>query len=161
MSFTVMSRKTVRIFVERVLMDQNRPRTCYIQYDRKPEDIQIAHCLNFFNVYKGDVRDPLKRERFLVNQPEIHLFNQTKDWYHHTKYYYTKDGLECCSNYSIAFHYILGENQYRMYFFNYRLRTFGIIRRFPLPPKKKNFIEIAEQLNRERFVKSKDHNAIL
>lgn len=160
---TVMSRTTVRIFVEKVLTNQHfyrekeniRPEVCHIETDRKQEGMHMAICLNNYNVYKGDGRDPLKRERFFVNTPEKHLFNQLQPWYYYYHYYLPREGLDCCSNYSIAYHYITNQNQYRMYFLNYKLQTFGIIRRFPVPPKKKNFTEVVEKLKKEDLVKTK------
>lgn len=158
-----MSRKAVRIFGEKILTNQHFYRgkqdtgraLCHIETDRKIEDLHITNCLNFYNVNPGDSRDPSKRERFLVFQPAAHLLRKLPKWYWNMKYYYNQEGFDCCSNYSIAFHYIRNGNQYRMYFFNYKLQIFGVERRFPPPPKKKNFTEVAKKLKSERFVKSR------
>lgn len=151
----------VRIFSEKVLTnhhfyrEKNGRALCHIGIDTKIEDIHISTCLNYYSVYPGDSRDPLERDRFFVFGPVTHLFNRLPMWYRHMQYYDNKEGFDCCSNYSIAFHYIRNQNLYGMYFLNYKLQTFGIERRFPPPPKKKNFTEVAKKLKSDRFAKFK------
>lgn len=154
-----MSRKTVQIFVENILRNDNffgnqqSEKACHTETDKRIEDYDMSICLDNYNVYPGDGRDLIKRERFLVFTPESHLFTEPdpNNWYWKAKYYWTEEGLDCCSNYSITFHYIYSRHQYTMYFLHYRLRLYGIERRFPLNPKHKSLKEISKQLNRERF----------
>lgn len=155
----VMSQKTVRIFAEKVLKNREffrgkgvKHSLCHIETDREIEDMHITVCLDPYNVYGGDGRDLLKRERFLMFWPEKHLFkdpNWKNRWYWKRKYYYNDEGLDCCSNYSIAFHYIKSRYQYTLYYLTYRLQPFGIERRFPPPPKKKIWSEVARVLDEE------------
>lgn len=67
----------------------------------------MSLCLDYYNVYAGDSRDSLKRERFIVLWPEQVLFNKFDPnlWYWQMNYR-NDDGLDCCSNYTISFHYI-------------------------------------------------------
>lgn len=159
----VMSRKAVRIFVEKILTNRHFYRgkkvkhsMCHIETDREVEDIHISVCLDHYNVYAGDSRDLVKRDRFFVWWPQVHLFGSPAwtNWYWKTKYYFNDEGLDCCSNYSIGFHYVNPRYQYTMYYLTYRLQPFGIKRRFSPPPKKKVFSEVARILDAERFNKS-------
>lgn len=147
----VMSRQTVRIFVEKVLTNKefltghDRYYGCHLGSGKRFEDWDMTVCLEHYNVYAGDARDLLKRERFLLFWPEAHLFGRPDftNW--------TDEGLDCCSNFTISFHYILAKYQYSMYFLTYRLQPFGIERRFPPPPMKKDFHEVTKLLSRERI----------
>lgn len=158
----VMSRQTVRTFVEKVLTNKkfyrksDGERGCHIETDKRHEDWHMSVCLDHYNVYAGDSRDLLKRERFLMFPPEQILFGKPDPnfWYWQRKYYWTDDGLDCCSNYTISFHYIHRELQYSMYFLTYRLQLFGIERRFPSLPMKRNFTVVKEILDHERFNKT-------
>ncbi|XP_031634647.1 glycoprotein-N-acetylgalactosamine 3-beta-galactosyltransferase 1-like [Contarinia nasturtii] len=152
-----MSRKTLRIFVEKVLTNKNfynNPKSvCNIKTDDRIEDYDISRCLDYYNVYPGDARDLLKRDRFLPFWPEEHFFiryNPTY-WYWQRKYYWNDDGLDCCSNYTIAFHYISASYQYTMYYLIYKLQPYGINPRYPKPPMQKDFKQVANLLDRERY----------
>lgn len=158
----VMSRKTLRIFVENVLTNpkfyQNDSNAdgCHIETDKRTEDYDITTCLDYYNVYAGDARDVLKRDRFLPFWPESHLFGHPDPnfWYWQRKYYFNDEGLDCCSNYTIAYHYISPKLQYTMYYLIYMLKIYGIVRRFPPPPIIKNFADVAYILDEERFNKT-------
>lgn len=141
----VMSRKTFRIFVEKVLTnkdfsDPKKGLNCRTYTDARVEDWDITLCLDHYNVYAGDGRDILKRERFLMWNPETILTAKVtlSNWYWQRKYYWTDEGLDCCSNYTISFHYIEAKLQYTLYYFTYKLKPFGVIRRFSPPPVKKD-----------------------
>lgn len=157
-----MSRNSVRTFVEKVLVNQtfyhekSWKTGCHIETDKRIEDWDITVCLDYFNVYPGDGRDVLKRERFLMFQPEKHLWAKPDmtNWYWMRKYYWTKEGLDCCSNYTIAFHYIQNYYQYTMYYLTYRLNPYGVIRRFPPPPPVYNFTQVANVLEQEAINKT-------
>lgn len=154
----VMSRKTVKMFIEKILRNREffkGPKDdnagCHIETDARIEDVDITVCLDKYNVYAGDSRDPLNRERFLVFTPEAHLTHEVdpKFWYWQRKYYWSIEGLTCCSNYTIAYHYITAAKQYALYYLTYRLRAYGVKHRYALPPTKKNFSEVAAILDRE------------
>lgn len=160
----VMSRKTVRIFVEKVLTnpeffhkDNASHELCHIESDARNEDWEIALCLDPYNVYAGDSRDLLKRIRFFPDLPEDSLFGHPRpdSWYWHRQYYFNDEGLNCCSNYSISCHRVESEYLYTLYYLTYRLQIYGVKRQFPPPPQKKLFSEVTRILDEER------HNATL
>lgn len=156
----VMSRQAVRIFVEKALTnreffqkDHKNGSSCHIETDYEHEDWHITFCFDYYNVYAGDGRDLVKRDRFLPFRPVSHLLGHPipGNWYWIGKYYFNDEGLDCCSNYTISFHYVKPWDQYTMYYLVYRLQAFGITHRFPPPPMKKNFSEVARALDAERF----------
>ncbi|XP_031633124.1 glycoprotein-N-acetylgalactosamine 3-beta-galactosyltransferase 1-like [Contarinia nasturtii] len=145
----VLSRKDVRIFVEQLLTNKS---LCPIDEENVAEDWTISECLDNGNVYAGDSRDLLRRERFFPFQPSQHLFPyRGKYWYWERKYYNNDDGLDCCSNYTIAFHYIPAKYMYHLYYLTYIHRVFGTKHHFPPLQKKRNFQQVVEILNLERF----------
>lgn len=124
----------------------------FAETDARAEDWDITLCLDYYNVYAGDSRDLLKRDRFFIYQPEMHLTHKPGSFgYWKVKYYWNDEGLDCCSNYTISFHYIQPQNQYTMYFLTYKLQPFGIKHHFPPLPKKKNFRDVQIMLDRERL----------
>lgn len=159
-----LSRKTVQIFVEKILsnpdffqknsINDNKDGICHIETDQRIEDWEISICLDQYNVYAGDGRDVLKRERFLMWKPEVHLLSLTPLWYKMAKYYWSDEGMDCCSNYTIAFHYTRPDAQYTLYYLIYRLKVYGVQWKFPPPPKKYEFSKIAYILDQERTNKS-------
>lgn len=157
-----MSRQTVRTFVEEILLKENIHKGmkvmnhCHIKSNAHTADWRLTLCLDNYNIYVGNSQDPLNRERFLIFTPETHLFmdKPAKNWYWNRKYYWNVEGLDCCSNYSIAFHEIQPKYQYSLYFLTYGVQAYGIERRFPPPPIAKAFSDITERLDRERFNKT-------
>lgn len=156
----VMSRQTVRIFVEKILrnpdfyrQDESNGNVCHIENDKETEDWHISICLDYYDVYAGDSRDLVKRDRFFPFDPDSHLFGYPSSgyWYWQRKYYFNDEGLDCCSNYSIAYHYIGPRHQYTLYYLVYKLQPFGVQRQFPPPPKKKIFSDVIRILNEERI----------
>lgn len=158
----VMSRQTVRVFVEKVLtnpsfFNKDAANPCHVETDDRNEDWTIASCLDNYNVYAGDSRDLLKRDRFFPFWPEKHLFGKHSgypNWYWQRKYYFNDEGLDACSNYSISYHYISSEYQYQLYYLIYRLRVYGIERRYPPPSKKIVFFKVTRELDEERYNES-------
>lgn len=145
----VLSRKAVQVFVEKILTNKS---LCSIDTDDRTEDTEISTCFDKVNVYAGDGRDLIKRERFLPFSPADHLFaDRGSWWYWQRKYYNTDEGLDCCSNYTISFHYIGPRHQYTLYYLTYLHKIYGIARQFPAPPKKRNMTEVIKILNLERF----------
>lgn len=61
-----------------------------------------------------------------------------------------KEGLNCCSNYTISFHYVSARNMYTMYFLTYRLKPYGIKLRHPPPPEKRRFGDVIGALELDR-----------
>lgn len=150
----IMSRNTVRTFAEKVLtngkfFEKTPQRPCHIETDNRVEDMEITVCLDLFNVYAGDGRDLLKRERFIMFPPEVHLLGGRYDWYMNRKYYWNYEGLDCCSNYMAGMHYISAQYQYTLYFLTYKLKLYGIKRHFPPPQRKYDFSKVAHILDEE------------
>lgn len=156
----VMSRKTVRIFVEKVLTNSEFFHTanashsslCHIETDARNEDWEMSLCLDPYNVYGGDSRDLLKRIRFIPDLPIDSLFGHPKpdSWYWQRQYYYNDEGLDCCSNYSISCHRVKPDYLYTLYYLTYKLQIYGVQRRFPPLPQKKLFSEVTRILDEER-----------
>lgn len=145
----VLSRKAVQVFVDKLLTNDS---LCSTSTDEGAEDWQITTCLDQADIYAGDSRDLVQRERFLPFDPERHLFGYPKPsfWYWQRKYYWSDDGLDCCSNYTAAFHYIDAKYMYTLYYLTYLLKTYGIQTRFAPPPEKYHFSDVIKRLERER-----------
>ena len=156
----VLSRQTVRTFAEKVLTNKTFYKEiheggCNLNMDKRNEDWDLTICLDNYDVYLGDSRDFLKRERFFSYYPSVHLlvkYNESEwnDGFWSTKYYWDDEGLDCCSNYTISFHYIDAKYNYQMYFLAYKLKLFGIKKQYPPPPLKANFSHVIERLEKER-----------
>lgn len=128
-----------------------------METDDRVEDWDISVCLDYYNVYAGDGRDTLKSERFSMLSPERHMFphfNSDMEWYFKRKYYWNDEGLDCCSNYSIAFHYMKPKYLYTLYYLTYIIQPYGIERRYPAPPVRKPFSEVTNILDQERVNKT-------
>lgn len=76
------------------------------------EDVMVASCFRFNNIFPYDTRDELGSERYMPFMPGHHLTyqapkNPDNDWY--MKYmgpFDMKFGLDHCSKNSVAFHYV-------------------------------------------------------
>lgn len=104
-------------------------------------------------VLAGDARDEMKRGRFFLNTPEVHLIPGQIDpthWYWKQKWYRSLEGLDCCSDNAITFHHIRPEQMYSFDYLIYHLRPYGIVSFSQPLPKKVNFSEIAAQLLEEK-----------
>lgn len=144
----VMSKFALRTFVEKLLTNTS---LCKVERDDYVEDWEISICFDHAGVYAGDARDLLKRERFLPFTPEGHLFpDYGLQWYWDRKYYRTDEGLDCCSNYTIAYHYISPKSMYLLYYLVYQLKVYGNQHRYPAPPRKINFAEVSYILDQQR-----------
>ncbi len=76
----------------------------------------------------GDSRDEIGRSRFFAVVPDQIIVPGPKDkdfWYWGYLFYPAENGENCCSDTTIAFHYISPKQMYILDFFIYRLRVFG------------------------------------
>lgn len=77
-----------------------------------------------------DCRDKIHEKRFFPIGVEEHLKDSHNDpewWYTRNQYYNSLQGnLKCCSEKSIAFHYISPHEMYALEYFIYKVHPFGI-----------------------------------
>ncbi|XP_030244360.1 glycoprotein-N-acetylgalactosamine 3-beta-galactosyltransferase 1 [Drosophila navojoa] len=94
------------------------------------EDYEMGVCLNKLNVTAGDSRDKFNRYRFLpVGLPKMLVpgIIDKQFWLYHYVYFVLKEGIECCSSYIIAIHYVVYYQMYIFEYFLYQMRPYGII----------------------------------
>lgn len=121
--------------------------------DNGAEDAEVGRCLENVHIYAGDTRDSLGRGRFFLQTPEFHLRYSDLDptyWYWTSMYYESDEGLDCCSNTAISWHYITPPYMHLFDYFLYTFKTYGRFTYFPQSlPKKVNFTAVAFQLQQE------------
>ena len=66
-----MSREAFRLFGEAM---KNDSKFCVL-YQGTAEDQEISNCLRKLDIYPGETRDELMRERFLMDPFEMFVFN--------------------------------------------------------------------------------------
>lgn len=147
-----MSKFALRTFAEKILIDKS---ICPIINDEvASEDFNVPRCLGKLNIFAGDSRDWVNRGRFHMHFPVKLLFPQYNTTYFKMKYYWHDEGLNCCSNYSISFHYIYDRPMYEMYYLTYHLKPYGFQYKHPPLPKKANLVKIIKNLEMERLDRS-------
>jgi glycoprotein-N-acetylgalactosamine 3-beta-galactosyltransferase len=124
----VLSRAALDAFVNIALKDTSG-KLCRTDDEEGAEDVEMGKCLANVNVTAGDSRDEVGRPRFFALVPEQIVVPGSKDpnfWYWKNQFYPAEDGDKCCSNTTIAFHYVAPEQMYVYDFFIYKLRVFGL-----------------------------------
>lgn len=122
----VLSKEAVQRFVVEGIPN---PDICE-QNETDLDDVEIGRCLEKLNVTAGDSRDVKGRGRMFPFIPEQHLVTvlppSSDFWYWKYVFYPATDGLDCCSDRSISFHYVTPSMMYAMDFLIYQLKPFGL-----------------------------------
>lgn len=124
----VLSRQALQEFVEEGLAKH----VCRQDNDGA-EDVEMGLCLEKVGVKAMDSRDIYGRGRFFPFVPEDHLVADRSDpgfWYWKFIYYNTTDGLDCCADSAISFHYVNPKRMYAMEYLIYHLIPYGIEHKF-------------------------------
>ncbi|XP_026293029.2 glycoprotein-N-acetylgalactosamine 3-beta-galactosyltransferase 1-like isoform X1 [Frankliniella occidentalis] len=144
----VLSREAVKRFVEDGIPNKEKCR----QDHGGAEDVEIGICLERVGVKAGDSRDSEGRGRFFPFVPDDHITIgkiDRRNWYWEYIYYPVKEGLECCSDSAISFHYVPPQQLYVLEYLIYHLRPYGINHAVDLPAH-----EAAENLSTVSSVSS-------
>ncbi|XP_073821326.1 glycoprotein-N-acetylgalactosamine 3-beta-galactosyltransferase 1-like [Musca autumnalis] len=130
----VLSKEAVRRFVEEAIPNA----TLCKQANTGAEDAEIGICLEKVNVTAVDSRDIHGRGKFFPFSPEHHMFpsKNKQYWYWKLIYYKTHEGLNCCSDNAVGFHYVKPKEMYVLDYLIYNLHPYGITyAQEPLPQK--------------------------
>ena len=100
----------------------------YVNVTSSAEDVYIARTFRELGIYPYETKDAYGGERYGPRTPGfLYRWRPTKNpqdgpWYWYTKFSIDpKFGLDHCAKYSVAFHYIKGDDMYRLHALLYNL----------------------------------------
>ena len=123
----VLSKEALHHFVTQGIMDKSG-KLCR-KDNGGAEDVELGKCMESINVEAGDSRDALGRGRFFPFMPEQQLIKGNKPsdiWFWKNTFYPYEEGLGCCSDSAVTFHYVTPNEMYVMEYMLYHIRPFGI-----------------------------------
>ncbi|XP_053614004.1 glycoprotein-N-acetylgalactosamine 3-beta-galactosyltransferase 1-like isoform X2 [Plodia interpunctella] len=105
------------------------PKLCNTSPIGYAEDLDLTLCLDKLGVTPMDSRDEYERGRFFPFVPNHHVDATIKKdyWFWVYNYYPLSTGRDCCSEFTISFHYINRNMMYVLEYFVYHLRPFGVV----------------------------------
>ncbi|XP_018561221.1 glycoprotein-N-acetylgalactosamine 3-beta-galactosyltransferase 1-like [Anoplophora glabripennis] len=130
----VLSKEALKRFVEIGLTNS----TGCSKSNSGAEDVEMGKCMEAVQVKAGDSRDSMGRGRFFPFVPEHHLIpgHVAKSfWYWQYIYYESKEGMDCCSDNAVSFHYVSPNQMYVLEYLIYHLRPYGISFHVEMPPE--------------------------
>ncbi|XP_063709185.1 glycoprotein-N-acetylgalactosamine 3-beta-galactosyltransferase 1-like [Culicoides brevitarsis] len=134
----VLSKEALKRFIKEALPNSEKCR----KHPNGAEDVTMGKCLQNVGVKVGDTRDKEGKSRFLPMKPNTHMFpkhNNFDKWYYLHSFHPTTEGLNCCSEETISFHYIPPLKMYGLEYLIYHLKPYGVQPYYELPEKiKKN-----------------------
>ncbi|KAF7233698.1 hypothetical protein EG68_09871 [Paragonimus skrjabini miyazakii] len=95
------------------------------------EDVRIGKCAEVVGVRLIDSLDPVGLERFHPFGPSYMMDKaalNSLSWFQQYNYHKISTGFNCCSDYTVSFHYVKPEDMYVYHYFLYHLHPYGIHR---------------------------------
>ena len=89
------------------------------------EDVEMGQCMQHLGVTAADSRDQEGKKRFFPFVPEHHLIPghiPRDSWYWRYQFYAEEEGLGCCSDRAVSFHYVSPREMYLLEYLIYHLR---------------------------------------